>query len=74
MELLSCLNSSVLRLPIAHLYKQVPAIIAELEKYSRLLVMERRAFAEGFAPAEGSFLGNAVLRAADRRQGIENPL
>jgi hypothetical protein len=49
--LLSRLNSGVLRLSIAHLHKEVSAIIAELEKNSWLLVIKRRALAEGFAPA-----------------------
>jgi hypothetical protein len=38
--LLSRLNSGVLRLPITHLHKGVSAIVAELEKYPWLLVIE----------------------------------
>jgi hypothetical protein len=50
-NLLSCLNGRILRLPITHLDEEMSAVISKLESCSNLLVIQRRALAEGFAPA-----------------------
>ena len=50
-NLLSCLNGRILRLPITHLDEEMSAIISKLESCSKLLVIQRRALAESFAPA-----------------------
>jgi hypothetical protein len=50
-NLLPCLNGRILRLPITHLDEEMSPVISKLESCSKLLVIQRRALAESFAPA-----------------------
>ena len=50
-NLLSCLDGRILRLPITNFDEDMSAVTSKLKSCPKLLVIQRRALVETFAPA-----------------------